>query len=118
MLPWQMEAFAGVMVGTAGNPLTVTVAVTLHPLLLVYVIMLVPADTAVTSPDKLTVAIAGEPETHGFVAAGVPEPVNWLVAPWHTARFPEIVGRGLTVTVTLPLILMLHPVVLFVPFTV
>jgi hypothetical protein len=59
-----------------GNALTVTVAVTLHPLLLVYVITLVPVETAVTRPVLLTVATPVEADTHGLEAAGDPDPVN------------------------------------------
>jgi hypothetical protein len=58
-----------------GNALTVTVTVVLHPLLLVYVITLVPTETPVTSPVLLTVATPVEAESHGLEAAGVPEPV-------------------------------------------
>jgi hypothetical protein len=59
-----------------GNAFTVTVAVILHPLLLVYVITLVPAETAVTSPVLLTVATPVEADTHGLEVAGDPDPVN------------------------------------------
>jgi hypothetical protein len=46
-----------------------------------------------------TVATAGVAEVHGFTAAGVPEPVNVVVAPTHTLNVPPIVGCALTVTV-------------------
>jgi hypothetical protein len=59
-----------------GNALTVTVAVVLHPVLLVYVITLVPVETGVTRPVLLTVATPVEADIHGLEAAGVPEPVN------------------------------------------
>ena len=63
-------------------------------------ITLVPAATPVTTPALVTVATAGVPETHGFTAAGVPDPVKVVVAPTHTVSVPVIVGKGLTVTVT------------------
>jgi hypothetical protein len=59
-----------------GAGFTVTVAVTLHPALFVYVITDVPVDTPVTRPVLFTVATAGVAETHGLTAAGVPDPVN------------------------------------------
>ena len=61
---------------------------------------LVPPVTPVTSPVLFTVATAGVADTHGFTAAGVPDPVNCVVDPTHTFRLPVIVGCGLTVTVT------------------
>jgi hypothetical protein len=79
---------------------TVIVTVLLHPLLSVYVMMLVPAEIPVTSPVELTVATPGDADTHGFTVAGVPEPANWVVDPTQTFKVPVIVGRGLTVTVT------------------
>lgn len=83
-----------------GFALTVTVAVCLQPKLFVYVITLVPAATPVTTPALVTVATAGVAETHGFTAAGVPEPVNVVVDPTQTDNVPVMVGNGLTVTVT------------------
>ena len=59
-----------------GDVLTVTVSVMLHPLLFVYVITLVPAETPVTRPVLFTVATPGVADTQGDEAAGVPEPVN------------------------------------------
>jgi hypothetical protein len=88
-----------VIVGCAS---TVTVAVLLHPLLLVYVITLVPGFTPVTTPALFTVATAGVAEVHGFDAAGVPEPVNVVVDPSHTVSVPEIVGCAFTVITALP----------------
>ena len=58
-----------------------------------------PAATVVTKPVLLTVATDVVPETHGLVAAGVPEPVNCVVDPIHTVKLPLIVGAALTVTV-------------------
>jgi len=91
-----------------GAAVTVTVAVCVQPLLLVYVITLVPAATPVTTPVLLTVATAGVADTHGFTAAGVPEPVNVVVAPTQTVNVPVIVGLAFTVTVAV----MLQPLLL------
>ena len=65
-----------------------------------------PAETPVTTPVLLTVATAIVPDTQGFTAAGVPEPVNGVVAPTHTVSVPVIVGLGLTVTVAVAV----HPI--------
>ena len=62
-------------------------------------ITLVPAETAVTRPVLLTVAIAVEVDTHAFVFAGVPEPASWVVNPAQTESVPVIIGSALTVTV-------------------
>ena len=88
-----------------GNAYTVTVALLLHPLLLVYVITLEPAERPVTRPVPLTVATPGVPDTHGFDAAGVPDPVSCVVELTHTVNVPVIVGKGFSVTVILPIIL-------------
>ncbi len=56
-----------------------------------------PGATPVTKPVPLTVATDGVAETHGFEAAGVPEPVNCVVfAPAEQiVKLPVIVGVGL-----------------------
>ena len=59
-----------------GKPLMVTTCVVWHPLLFVYVIVEVPADTPVTKPVLLTVATAGFEDNHGLTVAAVPDPVN------------------------------------------
>ena len=82
-----------------GRASTLTVAVILHPLELVYVMMEVPADTPVTTPTLSTVATAGLAETQGFVAAAVPEPVSVVVRPSQTFKVPLIVGSAFTITV-------------------
>jgi hypothetical protein len=61
--------------------------------------MLVPALTPVTTPALFTVATPGVAEIHGFTAAGVPDPVNVVVAPTQTVNVPVMVGSALTVTV-------------------
>ena len=71
----------------------------------VYVIILVPVATPVTTPALFTVATAGVPDTHGFTMAGVPDPVRVVVPPVQTANVPVIVGNAFTVTVTV----LLHP---------
>jgi len=66
--------------------------------------MLVPVETPVTSPVLFTVATDGVAEIHGFDAAGVPEPVNWVVEPSQTNKVPVITGMTLTVAVTAVLV--------------
>src|SRR5579871_2296830 len=83
-----------------GAEVTVTVAVAVHPLLLVYVITLVPTPTPVTNPVFETVATPVVPDIQGLTAAGVPEPVSWVVFPTQTVSVPVIVGLAFTVTVT------------------
>jgi len=56
------------------------------------VITVVPGLTPVTTPALVTVATAGVAETHGFTAAGVPDPVNVIVDPSQTVKVPVIVG--------------------------
>jgi hypothetical protein len=84
----------------AGCALTVTVAVLLHPLLLVYVMIVVPAATPVTTPALVTVATPVLEDVHGLTAAGVPDPVNVVVYPTQTVNVPVIAGCALTVIVT------------------
>ncbi len=95
-------AVGPVMVGLG---FTVTVAVLLQPLLLVYVMTVVPAATPVTTPVLLTVATPVLEDVHGFAAAGVPDPVNVVVDPTQTVSVPVTVGCALTVIVTV----LLHP---------
>ena len=76
-------------------------------MLFVYVITLEPADTPVTNPVLLTVATPGVPDTHGFEAAGVPDPVSCVVELSHTVKIPVIVGNAFTVTVAV----LLHPAI-------
>jgi hypothetical protein len=98
-------AVGPVMVGCA---LTVIVTVLEHPLLLVYVIVVVPGFTPVTTPALFTVATAGVADVHGLTAAGVPDPVNVIVAPSQTTVGPVMVGCALTVIVTV----LEHPLLL------
>jgi hypothetical protein len=99
-----------------GLAFTVTVAVTAQPVLFVYVIILVPAATPVTTPALFTVATAGVPDTQGFVAAGVPDPVSGVVEPTQTVSVPVIVGAAFTVTVAVALQpLLLVYVIILVP---
>ena len=67
--------------------------------IVVEVTRLVPADTPVTKPALLTVATPVDDETQGFMAAAVPEPVNWVVEPAKTVNVPVIVGNALTIKV-------------------
>ena len=63
--------------------------------------------TPVTSPVLLTVATAGVADTQALTAAGVPDPVSCVVDPIQTVSVPVIVGSGLTVTVTVAVLV--HP---------
>jgi hypothetical protein len=69
------------------------------------VIVAVPALTGVTKPLFDTVATAVFDDTHGVLAAAVPEPVNCVVLPIHTLSVPVIDGSALTVTVAV----LVHP---------
>ena len=64
-----------------------------------YVIIVVPGLTAVTTPPLLIVATAVLDEVHGVVAAGVPDPVKLIVNPSQTEVGPVIVGCAVTVIV-------------------
>jgi len=74
----------------------------------VYVIVVVPGFTPVTTPALVTVATPVLEDVHGFTAAGVPDPVNVIVAPSHTAVGPVIAGNAFTVTVAV----LVHPLLL------
>jgi hypothetical protein len=87
------------MVNAPGCAFTVTVAVCEHPLLFVYVITLVPADTPVTRPVELTVATLVVADSHGDDGSGVPEPVNCVVAAMQVVNVPVIDGSGFIVIV-------------------
>ena len=65
-----------VLVGLEGNAFTVTVEVIIQPLLLVYVIKLVPEDCPVTRPVSLIVATPVVVATQALETAAVAEPVN------------------------------------------
>lgn len=71
-----------------------------HPPFVVYVMVVVPAETPVTTPALLTVAAAVLEETHGLEPAAVPDPVNVVVDPTQTPLDPVIVVVGLDVSVT------------------
>ena len=77
----------------------------MHPLLLVYVIILVPGVTPDIKPVLLTVATPGFADTHGVDAAGVPDPVSCVFDPAHTVSVPVMVGNELTVIVAV----LMHP---------
>ena len=82
-----------------GRAFTVMVEVLEQPILLVYVIVVVPAETPVTRPVIEMVATEVLLETHGIVVAAVPFPVNCKIASLQTDEPPEIVGSGFTVMV-------------------
>jgi hypothetical protein len=83
-----------------GKGFTVNVTSDLQPLEFVYVMIDVPALTAVTTPVLLTVATPVVAETHGLLVAAVALPVNVKLLPTHIAALPVIVGSVLTVIVT------------------
>lgn len=58
-----------------------------------------PGLTPVTIPALLTVTTPVLEDSHGLVTAGVPDPVNEVVAPLHNDNVPVIVGSAFTVTV-------------------
>ena len=60
-------------------------------------IVAVPADILVTNPVASIRATALSDEVQAFVAAGVPEPVNWVFAPIQMVTVPDIVGKAFTV---------------------
>ena len=72
----------------------------LQPLLLVYVITLVPAETPVTTPALVTVATPGVADTQGLTAAGTPDPVKVVLPPIHVFNVPLIVGTAVTVIIS------------------
>ena len=86
-----------------GNAFTVTVSVMLQPLSFVYVIVVVPAATPVTTPLLVIVATDASLDAHGVLPAGVPDPVRVTVLPTHTVEVPVIVGNAFTVTVSVML---------------
>ncbi len=62
-------------------------------------IVVVPADTAVTNPVDETVATNPFDDVHGFVVAGEADPVSCEVAFTHADSVPVMVGSALTVNV-------------------
>jgi hypothetical protein len=90
--PWQTESGPDI----AATGLTVTSAVAVHPSAMVYVIMTVPFNKPVTTPEDETEAALP-------LVAQVPGPVASLrsdVAPWHNIVVPVITAAGVrTVTV-------------------
>lgn len=63
--------------------------------------VVVPADTAVTTPVLEIVATAVFEEVQGVVASAVAEPVSAEVLPIQALSVPEIVGRAFTVKVAI-----------------
>jgi hypothetical protein len=62
----------------------------------------------VTTPVLVTVATPVLDDVHGVVDAAVPDPVKVMVDPSQTVSGPEIVGKALTVMVTV----LEHPLLL------
>ena len=93
-----------VNVGSCVVPtIIVIVLVSIHPLLLVNVITVVPGIKPKTSPVELTVAIEVFEETHAFEVAGAVVTVNKDVSPAPTVVVPEITGKGFVATFILAL---------------
>ena len=96
--PWQMDD-EPVIVGKA---LTVTEVEAEHPLASMYIMVLVPAATPVTTPvEAFTVAIVVEDALQGNEDGAVLVPVKVMVEPAQTL-FPEegeMVGDALTVII-------------------
>jgi hypothetical protein len=82
-----------------GKGFTVKVTSDLQPFEFVYVMIEVPALTAVTTPVLLIVATPVLAETQGLLVAAVALPVSVKLLPTQIAALPVIVGSGLTVTV-------------------
>jgi hypothetical protein len=80
--------------------------VLLHPLVVVYVITVVPGFTPVTRPPLVIVATPVLEELHGE-AIGVPVPVSVVFEFLHIVKVPLIVGCASTVNVAV----LLHPLV-------
>lgn len=59
----------------------------------------VPGEIAVTAPLKLTAAITGFDEIHGFTTAGVEALDKLVVEPSQTTNVPKITGVAITVTI-------------------
>jgi len=91
-------AAIGLNVGATGL-VTLRMVAVAQPLLLVYVMVLVPKLTAVTSPAFETVAIDGLLDVQALLAAAVPEPVSCDVVFGHRTVLPVTVGNGFTVRV-------------------
>ena len=84
---------------TVGAGFTVNNSVAVQLLALVYVIIVVPPETAFTNPVELTVAIVVFEDVQGAVVAAVPEPENWDVKPTQENKSPVMVGEGFIVNV-------------------
>lgn len=91
-----------------GDAFIVTEAVMEHPLVLVQVIVVVPAEIPVTNPVVLTEATPVLEETQGLDAAAVALPVNCVVLPMQADKVPVMVGKGFMVTTAV----IKHPLVL------
>ena len=98
-LPWHTVALPAIAPGSA---FTVNVKPAIHPVGVVYLIIVVPADNPLTSPVGSTVATEGIVLLH--VPAGVAS-LNVIVFPAQVEEIPVIASRGLTVTI----VVAIHP---------
>ena len=114
VMVWPRHTLSGPMIGQTG--LTVTVYVEMQPSKEVNVIVTTPAVTPCTSPlQEPTVAVPGllllQPQ--------VPlQPLNVMSLPTHTVVGPVIVHGMMGVETTLPVIILVQPVAVFVAFMV
>lgn len=79
---------------------TVISFVAVHPPFVLYVMVVVPAEIPVTTPELLTVATDVLEDIHGLEPAAVPEPVNVVVEPAHKVDEPVMLIVGFIVNVT------------------
>jgi len=98
---WEEPGLIVALVGetvTVG-PVTVIDLVAVQPALFLYWIVEDPADTPVTTPPELTVAIEVFEDVHGEELLAVPDPVNVMLLPLHNVADPETVGAAGSVNV-------------------
>ena len=81
-----------------GRATTLKVLLIIQLLIFLYVMEVVPAATAVTTPVLLTIAADILDEVHVPELAGVPFPLRVVLLPAHKLNSPVIVGNAFTVT--------------------
>ena len=72
--------------------------------------VVVPAESPVTSPVLLIVATLASDENHGKIGCGVPDPIRGVVDPSHKLEFPVMVGVAFTVMGTMMSVPVAHPI--------
>lgn len=73
--------------------------VSVHPFKAVKVMFAVPEETAVTTPDVLTMATVASEVVHGLTRTGVDAQVKVVVNPSQSVNVPVTVGNAFMVTV-------------------